>query len=359
MRINVCLLVVTTLLVFGCQSDSTTTGNGTPIEDSDTPTGDSTPSSDDTPTVITNPSTSDSTPPIDSAQPESGGVFTTTNYKTVLINIFSIMNSLELESFIGKTDAIPTPILSEANNDIAGLTLENRFFSSETGQDVLEFACSTGGRYTFKQKGPFELLYEFDNCQLMNRTFNGNFTTILSEGTTETLYNSFEITDENKLFQTLTGKRYIRSNRFVNSIKYEVASFKSGSANDFLELVYLETDINHNIASPAPNPGERSLTSEFTVQAPWTRGQQIGVETKALFSSKENNANYSTGMLYAIANSNSRLTVNADNGDPDTIQIDVVADGGTSSFVESWSGQLRLRCIGDPYSAEPEFLCDD
>ena len=58
-------------------------------------------------------------------------------------------------------------------------------------------------------------------------------------------------------------------------------------------------------------------------------------------------------MLAAEASDRNALELQADDGDPETLQTNVNTDAGTTSFVVSWDENSRLRCLDNTNDAAP------
>ena len=95
----------------------------------------------------------------------------------------------------------------------------------------------------------------------------------------------------------------------------------------------------------------RRLSSNFSLAADYTGSaeSQIEVMTLTEFVGVQPDAFYTTGMLAAEASDGSALELQADNGNPETLQTTINADAGTTSFADPWGSEsgfsrsLRVR----------------
>ena len=108
----------------------------------------------------------------------------------------------------------------------------------------------------------------------------------------------------------------------------------------------------------------RGLSSNFSLTADYTGGAESLIEVMTLtqFVCVQPDAFYTTGMLAVEASDGSALELQADNGDPETLQTTVNTDAGTTSFADPWDENIRLRCLDDTNDAAPseyQFNCSD
>ena len=108
----------------------------------------------------------------------------------------------------------------------------------------------------------------------------------------------------------------------------------------------------------------RRLSSNFSLTADYTGGAESPIEVMTLteFVGVQPDAFYTTGMLAAEASDGSALVLQADNGDPDTLQTTINTDAGTTSFADPWDENIRLRCLDNTNDAAPsefQFSCGD
>lgn len=100
------------------------------------------------------------------------------------------------------------------------------------------------------------------------------------------------------------------------------------------------------------NAAGQSALFEATVTAPWTGERPLLVDTPRLFEGPFGLEHFPLGTLRAVAADGSVLTVNADNGDPDSFLPIVESAGSTSAFTVPWSADTTLPCVRE-YTALP------
>ena len=106
----------------------------------------------------------------------------------------------------------------------------------------------------------------------------------------------------------------------------------------------------------------RRLSSNFSLTADYTGGAESPIEVMTLteFVGVQPDAFYTTGMLAAEASDGSALELQADNGNPETLQTTINTDAGTTSFADPWDENIRLRCLDNTNDAAPsefQFSC--
>ena len=83
------------------------------------------------------------------------------------------------------------------------------------------------------------------------------------------------------------------------------------------------------------------------------------IQTPTTFVGVQPDAFYTTGMINVVASDESTLELQADSGDPETLQTTVNDGAVTTSFMVSRDENVRLRCLDDTSDASAsEFQYD-
>lgn len=333
-RLSLCCLLLTTLLVTSaCSSSSDQNDNG---------------SSDDQP----------------------GSRIDTLNYETVLELVFDVANA---QRFRPLTDTIETVY----GDQPVGIPDEQEFLSEVSAtydpDDFVmryEYACSEGGSYRFVDPG--SALGggggEFDECRFHASEHTGSFSrdnTLVKyvyspgwiTGTSYTGYRQSSLIDADS--SAIDGRfdRFDGENENTEYWNITRLNVQSGNASTLISDALIQWYAGDQTQNPDDTaPWKRTFSAGFTLSSPLSGGTAMTVSTEEVFATNDRSGTYSTGILRVVGSDGSEMRVVADNGDPDSFQVDISSNGSQSSFTHTWEGNLRLRCLADP--TETDLVID-
>ncbi len=297
-------------------------------------------------------------PPDDSAV----STINTSNFEPLLEFLFTIANAEILDPVRASIDDISGDDINGVPEALDYLTETSSRYDPDTAVVHHDYDCQDGGTYAFANPG-----YAvgggsgvFDDCQYNGKTMNGSYLRthtlvkyVYSPGWTTTItYSDLGmITSADATTREMEASldHFVGENE--NTELWNVSEFTQGRDDEEVRLsdVLLQLYAGDQADNPDYNEGwMRSLSSRFTVQAPQTGNQVLTVTTEDKFVTRSRTDSYTEGVLQVLAEDGSELRLTADNGDPNTFQVDI-SDGGTmSSFTLPWHSSLRLRCLASP-----------
>ncbi|MFK7890999.1 MAG: hypothetical protein AB8B63_09325 [Granulosicoccus sp.] len=224
-----------------------------------------------------------------------------------------------------------------------GRTINRTQFDCGSGVLVIDSALSRFGAHGLT----------FDNCNVEGATFDGSlFITSTDLGGYNTSYTDLFIGVDDGEFVTMDGMvdlNRFRSNfgmvlhyRRLNYYSFQLNDGPEGGSDIVVELNQRLSDI-----VSAFNDGPRNtLTTEFTVSAPWTRERPLTITTTQNFSGAEvGSGNPITGELIAADGNGQSVAIDAATGVDSSFLATVITGESTTSITGNWNEENRLACL--------------
>lgn len=225
------------------------------------------------------------------------------------------------------------------------LTLTDNLLSNVISAAVpfdAPYVCINGGQATFN--GPFHI--EFDNCQIENAVYSGNFfigdrnTSISSGGLTISTDTNTEIHFNGFINGPTDSGLYEPSNVSV-SVNTPVGDFRMENANHSYSFSHLLRCCGSSQFFLSDYSGSLNVLS------PSTGNQLLSAETLTPFSYSQlfpepADWNHRAGILSVSATDGSRLILNTNTGNDDTVSIQLINGTQIEEFNQSWVPQWSV-----------------
>ena len=134
-------------------------------------------------------------------------------------------------------------------------------------------------------------------------------------------------------------------------------NFQYGIIGNLLDDEGLDTSVtlNQQLADTVVDQPRHFFTTNFTVNAPFTNGEELTITTaqrltEVVVSDESGTPNYFSGQLIAETADGEQLRLIADTQNAATWQATIIDSDGSQSIFGFWSDTIRLPCI----SATPE-----
>ena len=246
--------------------------------------------------------------------------------------------------------------------DSLGLTLVSSEYNPESfGTDYI-YDCDLGGAYLFHSWGS---VYgggngSFQDCLLSTlnpvEPLTGSYTRdstlikyVYNPGWSfSTSYSEITRSQPDDKVRRLNGTLYDQrgalSSETWTELEYTAQAFEGQTS---IEAAASRMTVGAETGGPDATAWQRTFESDFTVQSPVTGNKSIMVETTNVFATPYANTCYITGRLVATAVDGSTMTLEADNGDPMSFDLDVQSDDGEFSETLQWTKSTAFRVLSD------------
>lgn len=294
-------------------------------------------------------SNDDDTPPLDDPRDP---FFTESNLPTVLPEIFTVLRAEPFEEFIKDTDGLPVPLETNPSEDLIGFQETNIRTDDAGSRTFVDYVCDNGGTVAFsvlKQASGAEFYSDHtaDRCVVGNYTYIGQrLSSTRSSGRNYEFPDGFVIdstgTDTRRMLQ---GEREAQNSAAlpIGSLTWSILSFTSNSNNNPSNAVFQSILKFDDEASDASE--SRNFSVSFSLDAVWSGGKTLTAKTLEEFGSFGDQNTYGKGAIEVTAEDGSKILIDAANGDPDTYQVTIQSEGGSSSVTLNWGGYAKLPCL--------------
>lgn len=190
--------------------------------------------------------------------------------------------------------------------------------------------------------------------------FDGNLSTNFQQDQSDIIFTELNIvspTRDEQLSGTIqnfnSASAFYRQSQSVTFASAQISGENAVNITNYV-LSIVATDNDGQTAI------ERSFNSDLSVTALWLgdNGQSLEVQTTQVFMGMQPDDFYTSGTMLVTASDGSSLSINADNGDPATVQVTLNVSGVTQSDTLNWDDLLRLACLDNTRTgSEPQFAC--
>ena len=242
------------------------------------------------------------------------------------------------ELFLGYDETAPGRTVSDFS-----------FFADENDVTVerAEIDCSAGGSYVYDEFGGSRASARMtiDGCVIDGVTYSGTLRASDRQTGSAVSYDGFTVDDEGRDVAIASGDAE-RFSFIGEPVTRETVEDLTYSIETPEGTVNVE-DMTMTLQDDATDDPRTSLDVGFAVSAPWTDGQRLTVSTEETFADGDaGDGRYASGRLRVSDDEGDSILIDAGNGDPDTFDVTVSAQGSTTTEVLSWdSSPFALPCI--------------
>ena len=271
--------------------------------------------------------------------------------RTLLPRLLGVARGEPVDDFLDRV-ALPRIAPSAIDAPPPGLTLTGRS-DGEDFSDVATYDCDAGGSLTVTVGAAIQdrvTEYEADGCTVGGATHDGTYVTRDARaandrsfrGPLEIVSGAASATGSGALRRSFaTALPNGRVTREAGPLRFEQGP-RAG-----LTLSSYRTVLTYDDA-PADEPAPtKSLSTSFTLEAPWTGELSVEVETVREFDAYDGEVGaYTIGALEVRAPDGSAWRLDAGTGDPMTFALAITDGGASRTETLFWNDEdLRLPCL--------------
>lgn len=288
------------------------------------------------------------------------------NYKPLLEFLFTVANAEILDPLRESVDTIYGDDINGVPEDLDFLTETASQYDPDAAVVRYDYVCRDGGTYVFMDPGSAVGGGSgiFDECHFDGTVVDGSFGryhTLVKYvyspgwGTSISYTDLSMLTELDSITRSMDASLDYFAGQNENTEQWTVGQFTERSSDAEIRISDGLTRLYSGDQPDNPDYTQgwmRSLSTRFAVIAPQTGNKLITVTTEQDLIARSRAATYTSGVLQVRAEDGSEMQLVADNGDPNTFQVDISENGTLSSFTLPWEADLRLRCLASPDDTE-------
>jgi len=221
--------------------------------------------------------------------------------------------------------------------------------------------CNNGGSYihdffTGPVGGSTNL--DISGCNIDGIVFNGSaFLNLTFAGSVSVTYTDFTATE-------LSGKQSSVSSGVISRFRTQGRDFARVTNRD-IDFSIVEpgqelnvTALNQSEEDDLDLASRTSLSTSFTVSAPWTAGETVEVSTPVILEGAGiSSRNYTVSQMELVSDQGG-LVIDMDTGDTDTYLVTSTNGDSVTSDIFPWTDATSFGCVTHPVSPEILELCE-
>lgn len=263
------------------------------------------------------------------------------NLEEVINNIARITGGSVYNDLVDKAIAINF-------TSISGLTLESSTNNGNGSNQVSLYACENGGSLEIQSpisSSTFSQSIDINDCALGGETFNGLLSYESSLFGKSLQMIAFARTYSNGNITTIDGE--LLEPGFSNIRSLAVERYSEQNADGTRRPVSDYRTVSIDTADRSRPGVYNALYSSWTASGPFSNDLSIVAETLFEFDRPDSSSDLTRGSMELVIEGVMTMTLNADNGDPDSFQFSIEQGGTTSAYTVAWTDDNRLRLRAD------------
>lgn len=264
------------------------------------------------------------------------------NYLELTRYLFSIGNA----SFTTRSEAFVNSFSIDSLYLTTAFSQISSRFDPEFSRAFVDYSCQQGGTYVNSPSGSSTggEFGEFDQCEFADTLVNGSYNIsnslssfVFNPGLTQdTTYNLMTSSPPASPATQIMGTSSFFGGQHMQVLSWNVNRYMSPSFNGMT----LVSDFSSRLSTGAPlneefepMPFQGSFVTSFDIQSPETGNKPINYSTTETLMKTARESEYEAGVVTAMGNDGSSLSIDFNTGDSNTAIITVVSEGNT--FTES------------------------
>jgi len=237
--------------------------------------------------------------------------------------------------------------LRDPDATLAGITPNSGSVDGAGRDDIRQYACAEGGELTVggrvddRDGDPAAadnyIEIEATGCMIGGIALDG----MLVENDGTRFLQAFSMTGPGVERREISGSVVDQGSR-GGSLR--VSRYQETTAAGETTVTNARTDVLH---TPDDATAAQSLFATASLMSPSTMGVRVFIDTPELFSASAGEPYYTSGRLSASTDDGAQLVLNASDGNPESFQLVVTAEGSITAFLLGWSDERRLPCAID------------
>ena len=179
-------------------------------------------------------------------------------------------------------------------------------------------------------------------CGVDNTVLSGRIDTNSGYSSMSYTFNELSILQDNQRTLFMSGRLAGRQLGSIIDSAYERSALIERYESPDFQGATVVTDVNtvfsYGTVGVTEPTGSARLAGSLTLRSPVTGNKTVAVTTPLEFSNgSSGDQRFVQGEMQLLADDGSRLILNADNGNPDTLEVTLTLDGSSSTFSEPWT----------------------